>query len=165
MKSLGEIEELGGRMVEIAMRISLIAALSIDPLAQNICEQAVKWAVDYTNYSFEQAIAATQEYMVGSEYEKSLNEVLTAVRSAGPNGVTVRDMRRQKPFRKFDKKTLEMILTDLMTGEYITLADTRAGQPGRGGWPMWPWTVDSADLAKRTEGIQIILRILGEVYT
>jgi hypothetical protein len=50
MKSLGEIEELGGRMVEIVMRISLIAALSIDLLAQNICEQAVKWAVDYTKY-------------------------------------------------------------------------------------------------------------------
>ena len=91
-------------MVEIALRISLITALSIDPMAQIICEQAVQWGVDYARYSIEQAIAATQEHMVGSEYEKSLNEVLSAIRSSGTEGVTVRDMRRQKPFRKFDKK-------------------------------------------------------------
>ncbi|MGD8837103.1 MAG: bifunctional DNA primase/polymerase [Desulfobacteraceae bacterium] len=132
MGSIGEIEEFGGRMVEIAMRISLITALSIDPMAEFISEKATQWAVDYTRYSFEQAIRATQEHMVGSEYEKHLNEVLFAIRSTGANGVTVRDMRRQKPFRKFDKKTLEIILTDLMAGEYIALLDTRAGQPGRG---------------------------------
>ena len=149
MNSLGEIEELAGRMVEIALRISLIAALSMDPMAHTICGQAVQWAVDYSRFSFEQAIAATQEHMVGSEYEKSLKEVLSAIRSSGTEGVTVRDMRRQKPFRKFDKKTLEMILTDLMTAEYIALVDTRAGQPGRGRAAYVAIDSDSADLAKR----------------
>ena len=131
MKSIGDMEELAGRMVEIALRISLIAALSIDPMADTICGRAAQWVVDYSRFSFEQAIAAAKEHMVGSEYEKSLNEVLSAIRSSGAAGITVRDMRRQKPFRKFDKKTLEMILTDLVTAEYIALVDTRAGQPGR----------------------------------
>lgn len=131
MNSLGDMEELAGRMVEIALRISLILALSIDPMAETICDRAVRWAVDYSRYSFEQAITAAKEHMVGSEYEKSLNEVLSAIRSSGATGITVRDMRRQKPFRKFDKRTLEMILADLVTAEYIALVDTRAGQPGR----------------------------------
>jgi hypothetical protein len=82
MKSIGNMEELAGRMVEIALRISFIVALSIDPMARTICGRAAQWAVDYSCFSFEQAIAAAKEHMVGSEYEKSLNEVLSAIRSS-----------------------------------------------------------------------------------
>jgi hypothetical protein len=63
MGSIGEFEKFGGRIVEIAMRISLITALSMNPMAEIICEKATQWAVDYARYSFEQAIRATQEHM------------------------------------------------------------------------------------------------------
>jgi hypothetical protein len=61
--------------------------------------------------------------MANSEWEQAKMEVLMAIRETGKKGITMRMMKRTKPYSKY--KEIEKIIVDLTEGGTI-MPETRA---------------------------------------
>jgi hypothetical protein len=121
------LAEMAGRTAEYAMRLALIAALSRDPLAEEIIEADAEWAVAYMRHALEGVLEATETRMADSEYEKNKNAYLQAIRSRGARGVTNGEMGREKPFRTQNEKDRQAILKDLENAGLIVYRKAESG--------------------------------------
>jgi phage/plasmid primase-like uncharacterized protein len=122
--------ELPGRTNEMAMRISLIVALSKNPQAEVIEKDDMDWAIRYMRHLFEKTMAALKMGISGSEFEGNKKEILLALREASPDWVRRSAMNKQTPYSKYKPKDLEEILKALVESDMIDEQHSKgAGRP------------------------------------
>lgn len=106
--------ELSGRTNEMAMRISLIVALSRNPNAELIEKEDIEWACKYMRRCLEQTINVLKMNVSGSEYEGFKKEILHSLREASPEWIRRTNMNKMQPYSKHKTKDLNEILDALV---------------------------------------------------
>jgi len=125
------LEALPGRSKEMAMRISLIVQLAIDPASDIISTEAVNWAIKYVRFSVNQSAGVLKMKMSGSSFEADKKEVLEAIREVGEKGISWSDMQKTPPYSKHRKRDIGDIMDALISAELITHERMSSGKRGR----------------------------------
>lgn len=128
--------ELPMRSNEMAMRISLIHALSRNPFAEAIDIDDMKWSISYIRASMEKTIDKMKMSISGSEFEGNKKEILHALRQAGAEGMTWAQMQKTAPFSLHKPKDLREMLAALKDAD---LADEENYVNPKGGRPTTKW--------------------------
>lgn len=134
---MGELDRFGmsgitGRSNEIAMKISLIVALSENPEADEVEERHMQWAIEYVKHYLLQTIDALKNCISGSDHEGQKKEVLAAIREAEEEGVLWSHMMKNSPYSKHSRKTLDDILRSLVDADLIVeehFVSPKGGRP------------------------------------
>lgn len=125
---------LTGRSNEIAMKISLIAALSENPEATEVEERHMQWAIEYVKHYLLQTIEALKNCISGSDHEGHKKEVLAAIREAEEKGVLWSHMMKNAPYSQHSRKALDEILRSLVDADLIAeehFIGPKGGRPTR----------------------------------
>lgn len=117
------MSEITARTNEMAMKLSLIHALSRDPNTSIIYQKDMNWAIEYMRLLLDETVERLKITISHSSYEGDKKEVLQALRDAGKHGITWATMQKKPPFSKFKKKDLVEILGALKD------ADLAADEP------------------------------------
>lgn len=125
------LEALPGRSKEMAMRISMIVQMAIDPQSEIIGPEAVNWSIKYVRFAVNQSAGVLKMKMAGSSFEADKKEVLEAIRDAGENGVSWSDMQKTPPFSKHRKRDMGDIMDALISAELVTHERIASGKRGR----------------------------------
>jgi hypothetical protein len=118
--------EVTGRSNEVAMKISLIAALSEIPEATQVEGKHMEWAIEYVKHYLLQTIDTLKGCISGSDHEGHKKEILAAIREAGEQGALWSQMMKNSPYSKHPKKYLKdellasLIDADLIAEEHYT---------------------------------------------
>ncbi len=125
------LAEMFGRSTEMAMRLSLLVALSTR--SETIGEEHARWAIEYTRFYAEKAVESLKNHVADSEFEAVMNAVLDAIRKAGPRGRTVREIVQQvRRFRALPVQMREQVLNTLHhAGEAVLMEFAPASGRGR----------------------------------
>jgi phage/plasmid primase-like uncharacterized protein len=134
------MSELTGRSNEMALRISMLCALSENPYAETIERKHMDWAISYVKRHLEDTISRLKITISGSEYEGNKKEILAALREAGAEGMTWAQMQKQQPYSKFSKRDLTEILISLRDAE---LAYDESYVSPKGGRPTMRWVAQA----------------------
>ena len=129
MEAFG-MEEISGRSNEMAMRLSLIAALSRDPMAEYIEAEDMGWSIEYVKACLEKTIDKLKMTISSSDYEAHKKEFLQALRDAG-GWVMRTNMIKQSPYSAHPRKYIDEILTDLVDAGLIEERQAETGKRGR----------------------------------
>lgn len=130
------MSELPGRSNEMAMRISLIAALARDPHTREISRVDMAWAIEYVQALMEKTIDKLKLSISSSEFESHKKEILADLRNRGEAGMTWAQMQKNAPYSQHKQKDLRDILVALKD------ADLAVDEPfinGKGGRPTIKW--------------------------
>ena len=124
------LHNLVNRSSEMALRLSLIVALSRDPWTKTISHDDMDWSIKYIKACALGAIKEFQRTMYSSEFEGTKLEALEAFRRSGKEGITTTEMNKKYPFAKWRSKDRKEVLDALKEAELI---DVRliTGGPGR----------------------------------
>lgn len=128
--------ELTGRSNEMAMRISLIHALSKDARAKEIGADDVQWAIEYIKYCLERTIDRLKITISHSSFEGQKKEILSALRECSPDGITWAQMQKTPPYSQHKPKDLKEIMQSLKDAD---LAYDEPYQPEGRGRPTVKW--------------------------
>lgn len=135
------------RAAEIAMRLSLIIAMSDTPDTPMVTSDCFEWARDYVRYFLEQTIAAVRDRVADSHTERTSQIILRAIRMAGPGGLRERMMMRGK-IKGIPKRERVDALETLEAAELIKCVEVKTGGPGR---PKKVWIALDEDEAGATD--------------
>lgn len=130
------MSELPGRSNEMAMRISMIAALADDCTAEVIEAKHMKWAVNYVKGCLEQTMDKLKISISSSPFEHAKKEILHALREYEEHGITWARMQKTAPFSQHKPKDLKEILSALKDAE---LAEDTIHTTPKGGRPTSLW--------------------------
>lgn len=125
------LEALGGRTVEIAMRLSLCAALSRDPQTDIVADVDMLFAVNFMRKQFEELVNTVRRHMRSSENDVDMMDIVDAIRKFGQDGVSKAQLIKSGGvFRKHRPDHLDKILSGLVEAGMIfkTTAST-GGRP------------------------------------
>lgn len=142
------LAEMTARNVEIAMRVSLIVAVSLG--VQTITYDAAHWAVDYVRTHSARAITQLRINMSDGPFHRLYKAVLRLVAEApASTGITTREIgRRCRPWNQVAKKMQDDCLAALMRDGYIAERQREsASGRGRTGVAYFLNTVDGVDIA------------------
>lgn len=115
------LEGLGGRINEIAMRLALICALSRDPHTKIIADIDMLWATNFMRKQFAEMIAMVKKYMRSSHTDADTMAMVDAIKRNGHNGVRRSQLIRDCPiFRKYTKDQTERLLANAIEAGMIT---------------------------------------------
>ena len=84
------IGEMVGRSTEIAMRLALIVAISLDQ--REVSADAAQWAIDYVRVHAERNIVQLREHLSDSPFDKLVKAIYHAIVRQGTRGATERDL-------------------------------------------------------------------------
>lgn len=129
------MEGLPGRSAEMAMKISLICALSERYDAQYIEKRHMEWAIWWVKKCLEQTMDKLKINISSSDFEGMKKEVLFAIREQGSNGVTWSVMQKTTPYSKYKIKELKEILQSLKDAELVI--DEHVQQENGKGVQLW----------------------------
>ena len=125
------LESLVGRAVEYAMRVALIAQLSINPSSTAIGKEATSWAIDFVDHCYKTTLTRVRHDVKSSKHEKKMNEVLEAIKHLcnESDAVTMTDLsRKTRSYTSSERNQLVQALVD--TGElYIETEASAGGRP------------------------------------
>lgn len=114
------------RSREIAMRISLIVALSCEK--KRIDEKCLNWAWDYVLFYTKEMMENTKRMMGASPHVRIAEKVAAVVEEAGPKGMTIRDIgRKVHDFKKLDKRGNDEVLHMITTHHDIMMRSKMGG--------------------------------------
>lgn len=116
------MSELSGRSNEMAMKMSLICALSRDPQAKVIEGHDMEWSINYVRHCLDKTVAALKITLSHSEHESHKKEILADLRERGKDGITWSQMQKTPPYSQHKKRDLKEILESLQD------ADLAAGE-------------------------------------
>ena len=136
------------RNVEIAMRVSLIVAVSLG--AQAVTYDAAHWAIGYVRTHSGRAITQLRINMSDGPFHRLYKAVLRLVAEApASTGITTREIgRRCRPWNQVAKKMQDDCLAALMRDGYIAERQREsASGRGRTGVAYFLNTVDGVDIA------------------
>lgn len=125
------LAELTGRSAEQSMRLSLICALSENPMTETIENRHVEWAIWWVKKCLNETIESLKVSISSSDYEGNKKKVLKDIRKRGEEGVTWAEMQEQLPYSEFKNKELKSILSSLKDADSIIdeQAKTKRGRP------------------------------------
>jgi hypothetical protein len=124
------LEPLPMRLPEIAMRISLIVALSRNPMAERVTKDDMAWSIDWVRRCYEYARDTAKRSVSSSPFEKRKLESLAAIRKAGEHGVSVRELNTKKPFSTYQRRDRQEVIDSLLEAELICVSTrTTSGRP------------------------------------
>lgn len=114
------LEGLGGRIVEIAMRLSLIVALSRNPLTEIVADIDMLFSVNFMRERFAELVDMVRKHMRSGELDADMMEMTKIIKSYGPKGVRKADLlKRGGVFRKYRSDHLDKVLAGLVESEMI----------------------------------------------
>ncbi len=113
------MSELPGRSNEMAMRLSLICALSRDPQATAISEADMEWSIGYIKSALLKTIECLKLSISASDFESAKKEILFDLRDKAPDGVTWTAMQKTAPYSRHKPKDLKEILVALRDADLI----------------------------------------------
>ena len=117
-----------GRMNEVAQKLALIVAVSINAETPVITESIAEWCANYCRFAFLSMADAARKNVGGSEFGKVRQKVLTEIIEAGERGMTQREMGRK--FKGMKPKELAETIKALdASGEIALLNITTKGRP------------------------------------
>lgn len=115
------LEGLGGRINEIAMRLALICALSRDPNTKIIADIDMLWATNFMRKQFSEMIDMVKKYMRSSNTDADTMAMVDAIKRNGVNGVRRSQLIRDCPiFRKYTQDQTERLLANAIEAGMIT---------------------------------------------
>lgn len=123
--------EITGRSNEMAMRLSLIVALSRDPMSESICADDMRWSIEWVKYNLRVLVERMKLSVASSEHEGFKKELLKAMRERGDAGITWSQMQKQTPFSKHKTKELKEMLQALLDAELAVNEPYQSGGKGR----------------------------------
>lgn len=127
------LAEMEGRSVEKAMRIALIAAVSINPTEPVVDATATRWAIDYVRTYTTQTIEAIRRNMHGSLFGQWRATTLQAIIKAGARGATERELAKaSRVFAGLDPRTRKAVFDALVAEGEIAFMNLGKGTSGRG---------------------------------
>ena len=121
-----------GRSVELAMRISLILALSVDVRRPLITGELARWAVSYVRQAAESLVSSVSSRMTESGYASLRGRVLEAVLAAGPRGLTEYEVGRA--LKSIEPRRRGEILRDLRESREIDFVRMEGAGRRREAW-------------------------------
>lgn len=109
------LAEMFGRANEIAMRLSLIVAMSCG--SEKIESSHARWAIDFSRFCFEDATRQAGGNVAESAFDAAMKDIERLVCQAGDRGLTHRDLRKlSRNFAKLAPRgqmdVLEMLVRD-----------------------------------------------------
>jgi len=125
------MDALPGRSKEMAMRMSLIVALSENPQASSVEARHMEWSVAYVKFCLDQSIKEFRMQISGSPHERDKKEVLQALRNAGAKGVSQKEMLKTPPFSRHRPRDLKEIVSALDGAGLVALEVIKKAGPGR----------------------------------
>lgn len=128
--------ELPMRGNEMAMKVSLICALSRDPNAKSINVKDMEWSINYVRKCMFSTIDSLKFTISHSEFEQHKKEVLSDLRKRGADGITWAQMQKTAPYSQHKTKYLKEILDAIKDAD---LAGDEPYQPKKGGRPTIKW--------------------------
>jgi len=128
LKKVG-LSNITNRANEIALRLSLVYALAVNPHATIIEADHLQWAIDWTKYNFNRLIDELKMCVSGSEFESQKKAALKAIRSAH-DGISFAKMQKTPPFSRYKRRELQDILLALKDAQLVD-SEMRAGGVGR----------------------------------
>ena len=123
------LDDMISRNREIAMRVALIAAVMDGQTDVGVVY--IRWAWKLVYYLYSRYIEEIRRNVSGSDYEKSKLEALTALRSAGKDGVRPADMPKVRPWSKWPHKLRSEILGELQSSGLADRGKIRTGKVGQ----------------------------------
>lgn len=115
-----ELEGIGGRIVEIAQRLSLICALSRDPNAQIVADIDMQWAVEFMRQKFKECEEMVRKYMRSSDLDSDMMQIVQTI-DKFPLGVDKGDLIKMGGvFRKYTLRQLDQVMASLLEAGYVT---------------------------------------------
>lgn len=117
------LEDMPGRLKEIAMRVALICALA--RCDNQVTTDDVAWAIAFVDWNYEKAIGLVREHVTDSEYERGKTLAYQVIKKFTVNpkgkhpGITKRDLNRAKPFKSMKPKDREEMLKDLCDSGWV----------------------------------------------
>lgn len=125
------LAEMFGRCNEIAMKLALVVAVASGWGAVNA--EHAQWAIDYTRHYTMRTVDRLKTSVADSEFEAMGNQVLEAIRKAGEEGLTERQInQRCRRFRGIDMRGKTNLLNTLAyTGDVVRVEFPSTS--GRGG--------------------------------
>jgi hypothetical protein len=125
------MDELPMRSNEIAMRISLIVALSRDPNTEFIEAEDMRWSIEYVKNCLEKTIDCLKVSVSHSGFEHWKKEVLADLREKGDEGMLWSKMQKTPPYSQHKPKDLREILESLKEADLIISEDYKNEGKGR----------------------------------
>lgn len=114
------LEALGGRTVEIAMRLSLCAALSRDPNTEIVADVDMLFAVGFMRKQLDELVSSVKKHMRVSENDADMMDIVDAIRKFGKEGASKKQLIEMGGiFRKHRADNLERILSGLVDAGMI----------------------------------------------
>jgi len=130
------MDELTVRANEMAMKVSLVHALSRDPHTEEVTKEDFIWASNYIKGHMDKTISILKITLSHSEYEADKKEVLASIRDIGEKGITRSAMNKTPPYSKHKRRDLDEILEALLDAELVAKEQY---QPPKGGRPTLKW--------------------------
>jgi len=130
------MDELIGRSNEMAMKISLICALSENAKATEIELRHMQWGVEYIKHCLEKTIDKLKISVSHSDFEHQKKEILNDLRGRGVNGITWAQMQKVPPYSQHKPKDLKEIMQSLKDAD---LAGDEPYVHPNGGRPTILW--------------------------
>lgn len=127
------LAEMEGRSVEKAMRIALIAAVSINLASPVVDAVAAQWAIDYVRAYTAQTTSAIRRNMHGSLFGQWRATTLEVIVKAGARGATERELSKaSRTFAGLDPRTRKAVFDALVAEGEIAFMNLGKGTSGRG---------------------------------
>ncbi|MDO4709074.1 MAG: bifunctional DNA primase/polymerase [Pseudomonadota bacterium] len=138
------LAELEGRSNEKALRLSLILAMSEDPMGPIIRQRHADWAIAYVRHYTQQMIEAVRRNMHGTKFAEWRQVVLDCIMAGGERGKTEREIARHcRLFAGLEPRQRRSILDSLAQDGLTQLVEfpTTRGKK-RQAWRPMEWEVD-----------------------
>ena len=124
------IAEVLGRTNEIAMRVSLIVAVSCNSF--EVLEEHAQWAIEYVNYYAQQTVDKIKSRVSNSDFEAICKQVIEHIRQGKNMGSTVQELSRKCPlYGKSDDRVRAGVIK-VICDDY-DLVSVSASLKGKGG--------------------------------
>lgn len=127
LNKMDELEEIGlaemyGRCNEIAMRLSLIIAVSCE--SRIIAEEHAAWAIEYVRKIQDLNIYHMKDKLADSPFAAMKNDVLRAITESAERGLTHRELSRKVyVYRAANRKQQDEIIQSLIKDQEIQLQE------------------------------------------
>ena len=125
------LDGLYARSHEIAMRIALIVAMSMDRRELTIEVEDVDWAWDYVKFYTAETVENAKTQLGSNQYVKVAEHLAQVIEKQGKKGLSVREMTRvSHEFRQLTRRERDDVLNYLTTSHDVEEVEVK-GSVGR----------------------------------
>jgi hypothetical protein len=132
IKRANELDEegLGGmleRCTEIAMRVSLIVAMSMG--ASTVTSDAASWAIEYVHVHAERNVDQLRMHLADSPFERLVNQLLAFITARGARGATVGELQSGcRAYRAANSRMADEAIARLVHADIIRVDETKSAR-------------------------------------